>query len=73
MKERFQKVMEEAGEDPLTIIQGTTNRWYYKYQEVERLLLLKAHVERFQLDDDFPYELFLDEMIGRNYRYMSQL
>ena len=66
MKERFQKVMEEAGEDPLSIIQGTTNRWYHKYQEVERLLLLKAHVERFQLDDDFPYELFLDEDDWKN-------
>ena len=66
MKERFQKVMEDAGEDPLSIIQGTSNRWYYKYQEAERFLLLKVHVERFQQEEDLPYDLLLDEDDWKN-------
>lgn len=66
MKEKFQAVMEDAGEDPLSIIQGTSNRWYYKYQEAERLLLLKVHVERLQQQDDFPYDLVLEEDDWKN-------
>lgn len=61
MKERFKTVMEDAGEAPLSIIQGTSNRWFYKFQEAERLLLLKVHVERFQQDDDFSYDLVLED------------
>ena len=61
MKERFYKIMEDAGEEPLSIIQGTSNRWYYKYQEAERLLLLKVHVEKLQQDEDFPYDLVMEE------------
>ena len=28
MKEAFQEVMREAGDDPLALIQGASNRWY---------------------------------------------
>ena len=66
MMEKFQAVLEDAGEDPLSIIQGTSNRWYYKYQEAERLLLLKVHVERLQQQDDFPYDLVLEEDDWKN-------
>ena len=48
MKEAFYKIMLEAGENPLAIIQGTSNRWYFKYLEMKRILELKVHVEKFQ-------------------------
>ena len=51
-KEAFFKIVEDAGEDPLAILRGTSNRWYFKFRESERLLLLKNHVERFQENED---------------------
>lgn len=60
MKEAFQEVMKEAGADPLAVIQGTSNRWYYRFVEAERCLLLRHHVEKFQEDYvDMPAELVL--------------
>ena len=60
MKEAFQEVMREAGDDPLALIQGTSNRWYYKFMEAERVLLLRQHVERFQEEyDGMPENLVL--------------
>ena len=34
----------------MTIIQGTTNRWFYKYAEAERALILKDHINTFLED-----------------------
>ena len=55
--------MKDCGVENITIIQGTANRWYYKYAEAERALILKEPInlfledyegdalERFQPDD----------------------
>ena len=62
MKEAFQEVMREMGEDPLALIQGTSNRWYYKFMEAERVLLLKPQVERFQAEyEAMPENLVLHQ------------
>ena len=50
MKEGFLTVMEDAGDEPLALIQGTSNRWNYKCEEAERVVLLKVHIKKFQQD-----------------------
>ena len=60
-KEAFFKIIEDAGDDPLAILRGTTNRWYFKFREAERLLLLRVHVERFQEINEDPEDEPLDE------------
>ena len=46
-KEKFHKVLKDAGVKSLTIIQGTDNRWFYKYSEAERALILKEHIDSY--------------------------
>ena len=60
-KEAFFKIIEDAGDDPLAILRGTSNRWYFKFRESERLLLLRNHVERFQEMNEDPEVEPLDE------------
>ena len=36
-------------------------RWYFKLQEASRVLLLRTHVERWQLDNDVPLDTILDQ------------
>ena len=60
-KEAFFKIIEDAGDDPLAILRGTSNRWYFKFREAERLLLLRVHVERFQEINEDPEDDPLDE------------
>ena len=48
MREAFNDMVIEAGDDPLAIIKGTMNRWYYRFLEIERLILMQHHVEKFQ-------------------------
>ena len=43
--EAFYRIMTAAGAEHLAIIQGTDNRWFYKYYETHRLLILRNHVE----------------------------
>ena len=43
--EAFYRIMTNAGAQPLSIIQGTDNRWFYKYYETHRLLILRDYVE----------------------------
>ena len=51
-KEAFYNVMKEQGQEPLSIRRGTTNRWYFKLCEVERILLLKPYVQQYQEEAD---------------------
>ena len=37
-RKAFKKIMVDALFDPLSIIQGTSNRWFYKYSEAHRAL-----------------------------------
>ena len=61
-KEAFYKIMEDAGVEPLAIIQGTSNRWFFKYAEVNRALLLKEHIDVFFDSFDVPETLdMIDE------------
>ena len=46
--------MEESGEKPLTIIQGTSNRWFFKYSEAKRALLLREIIDKFFDQYEFP-------------------
>ena len=60
MKEEFIKVMVEANEKPLAIIQGTKNRWFFKFMEASRVLELREHVEKFQDESEtMPDDLIL--------------
>ena len=43
----FQNIMIASGLEPLAIIKGTTNRWFFKYSEVHRALLLKDSINTF--------------------------
>ena len=52
-KEKFHQTLKDSGVENITIIQGTANRWYYKYAEAERALILKE-----------PINLFLDDYEG---------
>ena len=61
-KEAFFKIIEDGGDDPLAILRGTSNRWYFKFREAERLLLLRVHVERFQEMNEDPE----DEPLGED-------
>ena len=56
-REAYQKILEEAGVDPLSILQGTENRWFFKYSEVHRALLLKEHITEFFFTYDIPTTL----------------
>ena len=49
-REKFHQILKDAGVEQLTIIQGTTNRWFYKYAEAERALILKDHINTFLED-----------------------
>ena len=46
--------MVNAGVEPLAIIQGTSNKWVFKYAEVHRALLLKDTINDFFQDVDVP-------------------
>ena len=46
-KEKFHKLLKDAGVNSLTIIQGTDNRWFYKYSESERALILREHIDSY--------------------------
>ena len=46
-REKFHEIMLESGLDPLTIIQGTDNRWFHKYSEAHRALLLREVIDKF--------------------------
>lgn len=46
-KVAFHKLMEAAGIEPLSMIVGTDNRWFFKYSEVRRALELKDTVDSF--------------------------
>ena len=46
-----------AGVTPIAIIQGTENRWFYKYSEVRRALELKETIETFFETYNIPENL----------------
>ena len=46
-REKFHQIMLDSGMVPLTIIQGTDNRWFHKYSEAHRALLLKEVIDKF--------------------------
>ena len=67
-REAFKKILVDACVDPLSIIQGTSNRWFFKYSEAHRALLLKDHIntffEEFETPDTLdPIEEYDWEMI----------
>ena len=53
-REAFKKIMMDARVDPLSIIQGTSNRWFFKYSEAKRALLLKEHISTFYSEFQIP-------------------
>ena len=53
-REKLHDIMEESGEKPLTIIQGTSNRWFFKYSEAKRALLLREIIDKFFDQYEFP-------------------
>ena len=46
-KEKFHKILKDAGVETLTVIQGTDNRWFYKYSEAHRALILREHIDAY--------------------------
>jgi len=56
-REKFHEILNNAGVDSLTIIQGTSNRWFFKYAEVKRGLILKDHIDFFFEEYDIPPSL----------------
>ena len=46
--------MVNAGVEPLAIIQGTSNKWFFKYAEVHQALLLKDTINDFFQDVEVP-------------------
>ena len=53
-REELKKIMENTGVTPLAIIQGTSNRWFFKYTEVKRALILKDPINEFFQEVDVP-------------------
>ena len=56
-RETFSQIMLYAGVEPLAIIKGTSNRWFFKYVETQRALLLKDHIDVFFDTYDIPLTL----------------
>ena len=51
------EIMIEAGVEPLAVVKGTDNRWFFKYMEVERALVLKEYIDTFFDSYDTPRTL----------------
>ena len=53
--ESFHRILTAAGEEPLSVMKGTDNRWFFKYYETHRLLLLRDQVETWFYEyDEWP-------------------
>ena len=61
-REKFHKILSDSGIEMMTIIQGTANRWFFKYAETKRALVLKEYIDVF-LDN---YEGEALEVIDEN-------
>jgi len=61
-REKFHKILRVSGIETMTIIQGTANRWFFKYAETKRALVLKEYIDVF-LDN---YEGDVLEVIDEN-------
>ena len=53
-REAFRNTMISLGEEPMTIIQGTINRWFHKVAESRRLVRLKDSVQNFFITYNLP-------------------
>ena len=53
-REELRKTIVALGEEPMSVIEGTMNRWFYKHAENKRMLLLKESVQHFLLIYDLP-------------------
>ena len=42
------KIQNDSGISPLSVVQGTDNRWYFRYSEVKRMVELKSSIIAFQ-------------------------
>ena len=56
-REAFKNIMINARVEPMTILQGTSNRWFFKYSEAHQALILKDHITTFFEDFDIPDSL----------------
>ena len=43
-REAFKNIMINARVEPMTILQGTSNRWFFKYSEAHQALILKENM-----------------------------
>ena len=79
-REAFKKIMMDARVDPLSIIQGTKNRWFFKYSEAKRALLLKEHISTFYAEFQIPdtldyieqYDWHMIEVYENTLRFLVQ-
>lgn len=58
-RQKLHAIQVDAGLNPLSVVQGTDNRWYFKYSEVKRTAQLKASI--MALQDQF-YERIPDRL-----------
>ena len=62
-RQKLHKIQIESGIAPLSVVQGTDNRWYFKYSEVKRMVELKSSITAYQDQyyEDLPDRLDLIE------------
>ena len=62
-RQKLHKIQIDSGITPLSVVQGTDNRWYFKYSEVKRMVELKSSIMAFQEQyyEDIPDRLDLIE------------
>ena len=60
-REELRKIMENTGFEALAIVQGTSNRWFFKYTEVRRALILKDPINEFFQECDVPTKVEMIE------------
>lgn len=62
-RQKLHKIQIDNGIAPLSVVQGTDNRWYFKYSEVLRIVELRSSIKAFQdmYYEDLPERLDLIE------------
>ena len=56
-REALEEIIKRSGQKPLAIMQGTDNRWFYKYSEAKRALELRESLETWFQEYNAPASL----------------
>ena len=74
-REALEEIIRRSGQKPLAIMQGTDNRWFYKYSEAKRALELQDSLETWFQEYNTPASLekLEEEDWGRILAYQNAM